>query len=52
MTDKLTRKFNPRPVPDIDETVVKSFGAVPLDFDKADEAVLDLQEIVMRRGII
>lgn len=49
--EKLTRKVHPKPVV-IDETNVKSFGAVPLDFDQIDEAVLDIQDIVMKRGVI
>lgn len=35
-----------------DETIVKSFGAVPLEFDKQDETVDQMRDMVMRRGVI
>lgn len=51
MTETIFPEKNTEPLL-IDETLVKSFGAVPLDFDRQEETVDYLRDMVIKRGII
>lgn len=36
----------------IDETIIASYGLVDMEFDNPDQIAYDMQDLVMRRGII